>query len=196
MRNLLFYLKAPFFIPHYIFFLLYKEPTLEYELLRWAEVLRIKRNSKASLFFELIITLKEYRSLFYLRLGGKSLLISWYSPGMTNLYFDVPSNAIGKGLVIQHGHSTRLNPQSCGDNCQIWHNATVGKGKSGGAKPVIGNNVLISTGACIIGEINIGNNAVIGAGSVVIKDVPENSVVVGNPSRIVRLNGEKVSIML
>ncbi|WP_145858813.1 serine O-acetyltransferase [Pedobacter suwonensis] len=196
MRTLLFYLKVPFFIPHYLFFILNEKPILGYELLRWGEVLRINKSSKHALFFELICNLKEYRSLFYHRLGGKALLVSWYAPGIPNLYFDVPSSVISKGLVIQHGHSSRFNPESCGENCQIWHNSTVGKGKPGGAKPVLGNNVLVTTGACVIGDIKIGNNVVIGANAVVVKDVPDDSVVVGNPSRIVRLKGEKVNIML
>jgi serine O-acetyltransferase len=196
MSKLLFYLKVPLFLPHYILFLICKKEILEYELSRWAEVLRINRKSQRSLFLFIIISLKEYRSLFYHRLGGISKLISWYSPGMINLYFDVSSKHIGKGLVIQHGHSTRFNPASCGENCQIWHNATVGKAQSGGGCPVLGDNVKLTTGSCILGDIIIGNNVVIGAGTIVTKNVPDDCLIVGSPARIVRKNGIRVNIPL
>lgn len=54
-------------------------------------------------------------------------------------------------------------------------------------KPSIGNNVMITTNAIVIGNINIGDNAIIGAGAVVTKDVPPNAVVVGNPQRILKI---------
>ena len=56
----------------------------------------------------------------------------------------------------------------------------------GNAFPVIGDNVYIAANATVIGGVNIGNNVIVGAGSVVIKDIPDNSVVVGNPARIIR----------
>ena len=196
MRNFLLYLKIPLFLPHYVFFLFYRKPIIEDELIRWGEVLRINRKTKYSLFFYLICNIREYRSLFYHRLGGKSLFISWYSPGMINLYLGGSSKTFSKGFVIQHGHSSRFATSRCGENCQIWHNITVGKAHSGGGLPELGNNVKVSTGACVIGEIIIGNNVTIGAGAIITKDVPDNSVVVGNPARIIRLNGEKVNILL
>lgn len=73
-----------------------------------------------------------------------------------------------------------------GSNCMILHNVTIG-GRSGKKQlPVIEDNVLIGAGAIIIGDVRIGCNSVIGAGSVVIKDVPANSVVAGNPARIIK----------
>ena len=65
-----------------------------------------------------------------------------------------------------------------------------------GKRPIIGNNVSIACGACVLGGVKIGNNVIIGANSVVIKDVPNNATVVGVPARIVRLNGERVDIKL
>ena len=69
---------------------------------------------------------------------------------------------------------------------------TIGKEKSGGSKPIIGNNVYVCTGAVVIGNITIGDNVIIGANSVVTKSVPCNCTVVGNPARIIRENGIRV----
>jgi len=73
-----------------------------------------------------------------------------------------------------------------GKNCMIGANVTIG-GKSGKKEvPSIGNNVSISTGAKILGPIKIGNNVIIGANSVVLNDIPDNSVVVGIPAKIIK----------
>ena len=60
--------------------------------------------------------------------------------------------------------------------------------KKRGGRPIIGDNVSLGCNVTIIGNIKIGNNVTIGAGSVVVKDIPDNAVVVGNPSRIIRYN--------
>lgn len=77
-----------------------------------------------------------------------------------------------------------------GDNCHIFQNVTLGSrwsnGKLDGGAPIIGNNVLIGAGAVIIGEIVIGDNSHVGANAVVLSDVPENSIVVGVPARIIK----------
>jgi serine O-acetyltransferase len=87
----------------------------------------------------------------------------------------------GMGVVI-HARAT------IGDNCIIGQQVTVG-GKAGDNEPpVIGNNVYIATGAKIIGEITIGNDCVVGANCVVNKSVPDCSVVVGVPGKIIKSN--------
>lgn len=97
--------------------------------------------------------------------------------------------AIGKGLALHHGQSLVVNDRTIiGENCRIRHNTTIGNkqnhdGSYSGC-PVIGNNVDIGANVCIIGEISIGNNVKIGAGSVVVKSIPPNSIVVGNPARV------------
>ncbi len=102
---------------------------------------------------------------------------------------DIPYKmVIGKGANFPHyALGCLFHPKvSIGEHCTILHNVTIG-GKSGSnVLPKIGNNVLIGTGAIILGPITIGNNAIIGAGSVVVKDVPDNCVVAGNPAKIIK----------
>lgn len=90
---------------------------------------------------------------------------------------------IGKGLRIHHFGGIIMHPSvSIGDHCTLYHGVTIGdRGGTGGAA-WIGNRVLIGAGAKIIGEIKIGDDCLIGANAVVNHDVPENSVVYGNPS--------------
>jgi len=77
-----------------------------------------------------------------------------------------------------------------GMNCTIYQNVTIGtkdvKNYVGAAYPTIGNGVVIYANAIIFGNITIGDNAVIGAGAVVFNDVAANSIVVGNPARVIR----------
>lgn len=79
------------------------------------------------------------------------------------------------------------------------HLTTIGKSnpqKKDLERPVIGNNVTLGANVMILGDIKIGDNVTIGAGSVVTKSVPDNCIVVGNPARIIRQDGEKVNILL
>ncbi len=76
----------------------------------------------------------------------------------------------------------------------IYQGVTLGgTGKERGKRhPTLGNNVVVSAGAKVLGSITIGNNVIIGAGAVVIKPVPDDCTVVGIPGRIVRVKGERV----
>ena len=77
-----------------------------------------------------------------------------------------------------------------GDNCIIYHQVTLGgTGKEKGKRhPTVGNNVLLSTGSKLLGNITIGDNAKIGANAVVLHDIPPNSTAVGIPARVVKIN--------
>ena len=93
-----------------------------------------------------------------------------------------PNAKIGKNLFIDHGIGTVIGETSIiGNNCIIYHNVTLGSVYNIKTKrhPTIGNNVLIGTGAVILGDINIGDNVKIGASAVVLKNVPSNQTVVG-----------------
>jgi len=109
-----------------------------------------------------------------------------------------PGAKIGRGVFIDHGSGVVIGETAeIGDNVTIYQGVTLGgTGKEKGKRhPTVGNNVLISTGAKILGAITIGDNSKIGAGSVVLKDVPPNSTVVGIPGRVVILDGRRVNDM-
>jgi len=96
---------------------------------------------------------------------------------------------IGKGLSLYHGQALVVNKGTIiGEHCSLRNSTTIGHKKLADGTfsrcPVIGNNVDIGANVCIIGDITIGDNVIIGAGTVVTKDIPANSVVVGNPARI------------
>jgi serine acetyltransferase len=120
-------------------------------------------------------------------------LISWIRPG--DRYFAISQTTkIGGGFLLAHPYATIINADSVGENFRIIHCTTIGATAKG--RPTIGNDVILGANVTVIGNINIGNNVTIGAGSVVTKSVPDNCIVVGNPARIVKKNGEKVSIPL
>ncbi len=105
-----------------------------------------------------------------------------------------PGAVIGQRLFIDHGMGVVIG-ETCeiGDNVTIYQGVTLGgTGKEKGKRhPTVEDNVLIATGAKILGSFTIGENARIGAGSVVLKEVPPNSTVVGIPGKIVIQNGSK-----
>lgn len=109
----------------------------------------------------------------------------------------LPKAKIGGGLFFPHFSSIIMTSHAkYGKNLTVFQQVTIGLvfgGEKEGA-PVIGNNVVISAGAKVLGNIHIGNNVMIGAGAVVVTDIPDNAVVVGNPGKIISFNGpEKVS---
>jgi serine O-acetyltransferase len=102
-----------------------------------------------------------------------------------------PGATIGKGLFIDHGAGVIIGETTIiGDNCTLYQGVTLGgTGKEQGKRhPTLGNNVMVSAGAKILGSFKIGDNSKIGAGSVVLEEVPANSTVVGVPGRVVKRN--------
>lgn len=177
------------FIPHVVIYIK-RRKNLQEELDRWLMVLSIKKRGLHGLL-HLLIFVREYRSVFYLRIGGQcSAILRFIAAGQESLHINTTSSKIGAGLVIQHGHSTRIGASSIGKHCQVWHNVTIGKKSSGSsALPSIGHNVRVCTGSVVIGGIHVGDNVTIGAGAIVTKDVPPDSVVIGNPAFILKRNG-------
>ncbi|MFB9757886.1 MULTISPECIES: serine O-acetyltransferase EpsC [Bacillaceae] len=107
-----------------------------------------------------------------------------------------PGATIGRRLFIDHGMGVVIG-ETCeiGDNVTLYQGVTLGgTGKEKGKRhPTIEDNVLIATGAKVLGSITVGKNSKVGAGSVVLKEVPPNSTVVGIPGRVVIRDGIKVN---
>lgn len=122
-------------------------------------------------------------------------LISNFTRFMTGIEIH-PGAKIGEGLFIDHGTGVVIGETAeIGDNVTIYQGVTLGgTGKEKGKRhPTVGNNVVIATGAKVLGSFKIGYNAKIGAGSVVLKDVPPNSTVVGIPGQVVSKQTKKVN---
>lgn len=106
-----------------------------------------------------------------------------------------PGAEIGEGLFIDHGCGIVIGETTIiGENVTLYQGVTLGgTGKETGKRhPTIGDNVMISSGAKILGNITLGSNVKVGAGSVVLTNVPSNATVVGIPGRVVRQDGHKV----
>ena len=107
-----------------------------------------------------------------------------------------PGAKIGNGVFIDHGSGIVIGETTeIGDNVTMYQGVTLGgTGKQKGKRhPTIGNNVVISAGAKVLGAITIGDNVKIGGGSVVLKSVPPSCTVVGVPGRIVVRDGARVT---
>ena len=103
-----------------------------------------------------------------------------------------PGATIGKGLFIDDGMGVVIGETTViGDNCTIYQNVTLGgTGKDTGKRhPTLGNNVLVGSGAKVLGPFKVGDNARIAAGAVVLSEVPANATAVGVPARVVKVNG-------
>jgi len=104
-----------------------------------------------------------------------------------------PGATIGRRLVIDHGMGIVIGETAeVGDDCLIYHGVTLGgTGKDQGKRhPTIGNNVLISTGAKVLGPFKVGDNSRIAANAVVLSEVPPDATAVGIPAQVVRIAGK------
>lgn len=159
----------------------------------------IKSNWEVLLYpsFKAII---RYRIAHKLYLKKHYFLARWYSQRTvrkTGIEIH-PGATIGKGLFIDHGHGVVIGETAIvGDNVTLYQGVTLGgTGKETGKRhPTIGDNVMISAGAKVLGSFTIGENSKIGAGSVVLSEVPPNSTVVGVPGRIVKRGDVRVPRM-
>ncbi len=104
-----------------------------------------------------------------------------------------PGATIGKGLFIDHGMGVVIGETTeIGDNCLIYQGVTLGgTGKDKGKRhPTLGNNVMVGSGARVLGPFRVGNNVKIAANAVVLAAIPDNCTAVGVPARVVRCNGK------
>ena len=139
----------------------------------------------------------HYRIAHRLYQNGHFFLARWISQrAVRKTGIEIhPGAVIGDNFFIDHGNGVIIGETAVvGNNVTLYQGVTLGgTGKEHGKRhPTIGDNVMISAGAKIIGSFKIGENSKIGAGSVVIEEVPPNCTVVGVPGRIVRRNNQKL----
>lgn len=198
-------------------FILYLFLILTGAVLLWAVAVSVFFKSEIEAIFqrdpaaknklEVILTYSGLHAIIIHRLSHK--LFKWGIPIIPRFLSQVarhitgieihPGAEIAKGFFIDHGMGVVIGETSIiGEEVTIFQGVTLGgTGKEKGKRhPTIGDNVVIGTGAKILGNITIGDNSYIGANAVVIKDVPPNSTVVGVPGRITKQEGRKIDISL
>ncbi len=142
--------------------------------------------------------IRSYRKAHWFQTHGMKFIarfISQRSRHKTGIEIH-PGATIGKNLFIDHGMGVVIGETTeIGDNCTLYQGVTLGgTGKDQGKRhPTLGNNVLVGSGAKVLGPFKVGDNARIAAGAVVLSEVPANATAVGVPARIVRLNGERIN---
>ena len=161
----------------------------------------IKRDPAAKSRLSVILTYPSVKAIFFHRIANFFCLakfdliarmISQFSRFLTGIEIH-PKAKIGKNLFIDHGMGVVIGETSeIGDNVTIYHGVTLGgispsidsdKQRNVKRHPTLKNNVVVGSGAQILGPISIGENAKVGANAVVTKDVPDNAVMMGIPAK-------------
>lgn len=139
--------------------------------------------------FVALVNNRNFASIFQYR--ARANYVAWILSKIffrSNKCIEIYASKIGPGFLINHNFGAVILAREIGSNVTVCQGVTIGKGGGNKTKdddneiPVIGDNVLIGTNALVLGKISIGNNSSVGAGAVVTKDVPANTVVVGNPA--------------
>ena len=162
-----------------------------------------RKDPAARSVLEVILLYPGFHILVYHRIAhwlyerGHFFLARWVSQrGRHKTGIEIhPGARIGRCLFIDHGMGIVFGETTeIGDNCTIYHGVTLGgTGKDTGKRhPTIGNNVLISTGAKVLGPFTVGDNSRIGANAVVLQEVPPDSTVVGIKARVVKIAGQRI----
>lgn len=109
------------------------------------------------------------------------LVFATYIPSSATIGKNFKLGYMGLGIVI---HSRAR----IGDNCLVAQNVTIGRNFGDKDVPVIGNNVYIGAGSVVFGEITVGDNVIIGSNSVINKSVAPNTIIAGNPGKVIKQN--------
>ena len=159
------------------------------DLARWNEINQIHFGMFEALNWYMTYK-KEFRNLLQhrLKLGSKLHFVIarvLWKP-LESLY--IYTKDIGGGLYLQHGFSTIISARKIGENCRIYQQVTIGY--KGDASPVLEDNVAVTCGAKVLGDLTMHANSLAAAGAVVVKDVPENAIVGGVPAKIIGYKDE------
>jgi serine O-acetyltransferase len=179
-----------------LFYLTTSNKFIQADVERWVTIFQWTESSQLINLLTLISRNSEFRNLYYHRISKGNFypkilmkIMKLFYPESPLLFIDASCN-IGQGLFIQHGFSTIIMADM-GENCWVNQQVSIGY-KDNTGRPKIGNNVRITAGAKVLGNINVGDNVTVGANAVVTKNVPDNCVVVGVPAYIIKRNGLKV----
>ncbi|HPN88881.1 MAG TPA: serine O-acetyltransferase [Candidatus Omnitrophota bacterium] len=145
-----------------------------------------------------IIFYRMAHALWKVRLTFLARALSQFARFLTGIEIH-PGAKIGKGFFIDHGMGVVIGETSIiGDNVTLFQGVTLGgTGKETGKRhPTLGNNIVVGTGAKILGNIKIGSNSYVGANAVVIRDVPEHATIVGVPGHIAKHEGKRVDLLM
>ena len=155
-----------------------------------------ERDPAARNCLEIFLLYSGFHALIYYRIAHffykhkMKFIARWIS--QTGRFFTGveihPGAKIGRGLLIDHGSGVVIGETAeVGDNCTIYQGVTLGgTGKDMGKRhPTVGNNVMIGSGAKVLGPFTVGDNAKIAAGAVVLNAVPEGATAVGVPARFI-----------
>lgn len=152
------------------------------------------RNLEVLLYagFHAILIHRVSHFLWQLKLPFIPRLLSQIGRFLTGLEIH-PAASIGRGFFCDHGMGVVIGETTViGEWVVMYHNVTLGgtSKQTGKRHPTIGDNVLIGTGATLLGPITVGDNVKIGANSfIVMRDIPANCTVTGTPARIIKKNG-------
>ena len=152
------------------------------------EIFRLYPGVHAIIFHRVSHWLFRHRLLFLARLNSQ------LARHLTGIEIH-PGATIGRRFVIDHGMGIVIGETTeIGDDCLIYHGVTLGgTGKDHGKRhPTLGNGVMVSTGAKVLGPFKVGDGARIAANAVVLSEIPPEATAVGVPARVVRIGGEKV----
>ncbi|MGN1051332.1 MAG: serine acetyltransferase [Acutalibacteraceae bacterium] len=178
MKIILAYIR---FIPIMLFSFLYKNnERLQMDSRRWGGNKEVSYNKRYAI---LMADYREFRNVFIYRNINhpifKRWVAFWYPPEKT-LFIECPD--IGGGLFVQHGFATYISAEKIGKNFSVNQQVTIGFNGSSRC-PRIGDNVMVTCGAKVLGDIEIGDNTRIGANAVVLKDYKRgHGILVGIPA--------------
>jgi serine O-acetyltransferase len=158
----------------------------------------LARDPAARSRLEVVLCYPGFHALLYYRLAHWLWQRGWHLAGRFVSHLGRvlsgieihPGATIGKRLFIDHGMGVVIGETAeIGDDCTLYNGVTLGGTRpareQGGQKrhPTIGNNVIVGSGARVLGPIRVGDGARIGAASVILRDVPDGATMVGNPAR-------------
>jgi len=169
-----------------------------------ADLKRVREDISFGNFLSAILFNHSFKYLFWFRIGNYSRQYAILKPVLIialiflrrlnhkyGIQLSIGTN-VGKGLFFPHYSSIVVSADSIiGEHVTLFNGVTIGTERGGDKQgaPTIGNNVVVATGAKVIGGIVVGNNVFIGANAVVVKDVPDNAVIGGIPAKILNMNG-------